>query len=349
MKYFSTLRLPVIMILIFLISPSCKKDNPDTDIKEVEKDIFASVEHLGVCYGPFHYKDQNDGSEIPKSQIEEDLALIAKNFDFFRTYTVASGMDKVVEVANEKGLEVALGVHCYPDDASSTKSDIDKAVQVAKQHPSVVMCIVIGNETNSKINDNPNYVKPTIVAGYMDYAHEKMVAAGLTIPLTACITGTGADEKNTYPHEDYAGPILQKCKDLNKVDHRIVLLNIYPYFAPGSNPANIDQNMIWSYGHGMSNAEDNFGLEVIIGEIGWPSAKDSVQNDRESIANMEVNFKTTLSWVDGKNSYNKSYNSFWFEMFDEPWKKIRGPVEPYWGLYAKDGATTPKFTIPPLQ
>ena len=220
---------------------------------------------------------------------------------------------------------------------------------MAKQHPSVVMCIVIGNETNSKINDNPNYVKPTIVAGYMDYAHEKMITAGLKMPLTACITGTGADDKSTYPHEDYAGLILQKCKDLNNVNHRIVLLNIYPYFAPGSNPANINTNMEWSYEHGMSNAEDNFGLEVIIGEIGWPSAKDSIQNDRESIANMKVNFNTALSWVDGKNKYNKAYNSFWFEMFDEPWKKIRGPVEPYWGLYEKDGAQIPKFTIPALQ
>ena len=352
MKYFSSLRLPVIMILLLLFSSSsCKKDSddPSTDIKEVEKDIFATVEHLGICYGPFHYSDQNDGSEIAKSQIETDLSLIKKNFDFFRTYTVASGMDKVVEVASNKGLQVALGVHCYPDDSDKTKADIDMAVQMAKQHPTVVMCIVIGNETNSRINNNPNYVKPTIVAGYMDYAHEKMVAAGLKMPLTACITGTGADNENTYPHEDYAGLILQKCKDLNSVNHRIVLLNIYPYFAPGSNPANINTNMEWSYEHGMSNAEDNFGLEVIIGEIGWPSAKDSIQNDRESIANMEVNFNTTLSWVDGKNKYNKAYNSFWFEMFDEPWKKIHGPVEPYWGLYEKDGVQTPKFTIPALQ
>ena len=123
MKYFSSLRLPVIMILLLLFSSSCKKDSddPSTDIKEVEKDIFATVEHLGICYGPFHYSDQNDGSEIPKSQIEKDLTLIKNNFDFFRTYTVASGMDKVVEVASKIGLQVAVGVHCYPDDSDKTR------------------------------------------------------------------------------------------------------------------------------------------------------------------------------------------------------------------------------------
>lgn len=339
------------MVLLFFVIVSCKNESSDTpspEAQEVEKDVFASVEHLGVCYGPYH----NDGqapldTAISKAQMEADLTLISKNFDFFRTYTVADSMDQVVGIAASLGLELALGAHCYPDDSVTTIAEIDKAIMAAKQHPSTVMCIVIGNETNLKYQ-NPNYVPPAKVAEYMDYAHTKMIAEGLDMPLSACITGTGADDKNTYPHEDYAGPILQKCKDLNKVHHRLIFLTIYPYFGAGSNPANIDGNMQWSYEHGMSNAEDNFDLCVMIGEIGWPSANDGKPTSRENVANMETNFKASLNWVDGKNIYNKAYNSFWFEMFDEPWKVKYGPIESYWGLYEKNGAQTPKFPIPDL-
>ncbi len=336
----------IVLILTILSCNSDNNDNPEPEVQEVEKDVFASVEHLGVCYSPYHNDGQAPGTAIPKSQIEADLTLISSHFDFFRTYTVADGMEEVVSIANAKGLQVALGVHCYPGDSISTKSDIDKAIAASKQFPSTVMCIVIGNETNRK-NGNPNYVAPDIVAGYMDYAHSRMIDEGLLMPITACLTGAGANKNDTGPDSEYALPVLKKCQELNKVHHQIVLLNIYPYFAPNSKPGDIAPNMQWSYQNEISNAEDNFGLGVIIGEIGWPSAKNDTATSRENVANEELNFKATLSWVDGKNIYNKAYNSFWFEMFDEPWKGTSG-VEAYWGLYEKNGAQSPKFTIPQL-
>ena len=101
----------------------------------------------------------------------------------------------------------------------------------------------------------------------------------------------------------------------------------------------------------MSNAEKNFDLCVVIGEIGWPSGTDNngTKTARENPVNEGINFKASLRWVDGKNFLNKAYNSFWFEMFDEPWKKNEPKgVGPSWGIYEQNGAQTPKFTIPPL-
>ena len=345
----------ILFVLLIFTFVSCKKDSDNSEdtansqatIQEPEKDFFSTVEHMGVCYGPYHHDGQAPGTAIPKSQIETDLALIAKNFDFFRTYTVADGMDQVVEVAKSKSLEVALGVWCYPGNEASTKADIDVAVTLAKQYPNTVSCIVIGNETNVPGN---NYVAPATVATYMDYTKTKL--GSTAIPISACITGAGAANKNASSRDDYCGPILQKCKNLNAVHHQVILLNIYPYFAPGSNPADITANMQWSYNNGMSNAEKNFGLTVVIGEIGWPSGtKDNgTHTSRENPTNEGINFNATLKWVDGNNYLNQAYNSFWFEMFDEPWK-VGEPngVGPSWGIYEKNGATTPKFTIPPLQ
>ncbi len=348
MNLFNKMKWIIPVITILLAITACqKKDNSDTpNIQETEKDLFTAVEHLGVCYGPYHYDSLEPLKQtISKAQIESDLTLISKHFGFLRTYTVADGMDQVVEIAATKGLEVALGVNCYPGDATTTKSDIDKAIEVAKAHPSVVMCIAIGNETNKK---GPTYVEPSIVAGYMDYAHTKMLATGLSMPLTACITGTGAQHPHTIDPtvEVYAGEILQKCKDLNKPQHQVVLLTIYPYWG-NSQPDNIDVTMNWSYNNGISNCEENFGLTVIIGEIGWPS-KNNPTSPRETVTNMETNFGVSLKWVNGNNFLNKAYNSFWFEMFDEPFKYKENGVGPYWGLYGKGGKETPKFDIPKL-
>ncbi len=346
-KYLLILFASVMMTVV-----SCKKDDDNSDsgspapieADEPKNDLFTSVEHMGICYGPYHYDGQAPGTTIPDSQIEADLDLIVRNFDFLRTYTIADNMDYVVEVASAKGLEVALGVHCYPGNATQTKADIDKAIAAIKKHPSTVMCLVIGNETD--LEGSSGYVPAATVAGYMDYAHTKMNAEGLIMPLTSCITGNGANPGNV----NYAKDILQKCKDLNKTDHQVVLLTIYPYYGNGQ-PGDISGNMQWSYNNGMSNAENNFGLEVIIGEIGWPSgtANNGTPTSRENIANEETNFKVTLKWIDGSNFLNQAYNTFWFEMFDEPWKTNEpNGIGPSWGIYKKNGATTPKFTIPPL-
>ncbi|MFC2106803.1 hypothetical protein ACFLRY_00560 [Bacteroidota bacterium] len=347
-----------IMILagvLLMTFVSCKKDSDDssnlsndTPVQEPELDIIASVEHLGICYGPYHYDGQEPGKAIPKSQIEADLDLIAKHFDFFRTYTVADGMDKVAEVAKDKGLEVSVGVYCYPNDEASTKKDIDIAVMMAKNFPTTVTSIVVGNETNVQ---GKNYVKPTTVASYMDYAHSKMQQESVNLPLTSCITGNGATQKYTGSTDDYCGVIMQKCKDLNPPHHQIIYLTIYPYYGNGE-PGNIDGNMFWSYHHGIQNAEDTLGLCVVIGEIGWPTAYNNNPADttkRENIINQRTNFPVTLKWIDGNNFLKKAYNSYWFEMFDEPWKTDEpNGIAPFWGLYKKNGATKPNFPIPPL-
>ncbi|MCF8227878.1 MAG: hypothetical protein K9G58_11590 [Bacteroidales bacterium] len=340
-----------LFLMTFVLASCEKEEDPDDTaelaVLEAHKDIATSIEHMGICYSPYHNDGQAPGTFIPKSQIEADLNLIAKHFDFMKTYTVADGMEQVVSVASAKNLEVAIGVHCYPNNANQTKADIDKAVQAIKNHPSHVLALVIGNETNLH---GPNYVHPATVAGYMQYGHDKLKAVGLNIRVTSCITGVGADNTGNYQNQDYCGPILQKCRDLNDEDHRVIFMTVYPYYGNGQ-PGDIAGNMQWSYNHGMSNAENNFGLGVVISEIGWPTGvnNNGTPTGRENVANAEINFKATLDWVNGKNFRNTAYNAFWFEMFDETWKTDEpNGIGPSWGLYEKNGAQTPKFPIPAL-
>lgn len=314
---------------------------------EPTQDIFSARAHMGVNYGPFHYDNQNTGTQIPLSQIKTDLTLIASTFKFMRTYTVSNGLDQVVPEAASRSIEVALGVHCYPNDAVSTKADIDLAVSRTAEHPSTVTAIVVGNETNL---DGPNYVDDATVAGYMEYAKQKLTAAGLTgITVSSCITGVGGLTGGSGNNHG-CPQIMQRCVSLNTDGDKVIFMTIYPYYGQKYNnlntPSDISGNMQWSHDNGMAQAEA-LGLGVVIGEIGWPSSGNDP--NMENATNEGLNFTATLKWINGSNIYNKTYNTLWFSMFDEPWKTGEPfGIGPYWGLYAANGATQPKFTIPPL-
>ncbi|MEI8006847.1 MAG: glycosyl hydrolase family 17 protein [Bacteroidota bacterium] len=340
-----------VIISMIAVTASCAKEKSTVDNKqpvEPVQDIFFAKEHMGVNYGPFHYNGQNPGTQVPLTQIQTDLTLIANTFNFIRTYTVANGMDQVVPEAAARSIQVALGVHCYPNDTVSTKADIDLAVSRTAAFPSAVTAIVVGNETNL---DGPNYVNDSTVAGYMDYVKQKLTAAGLTgITVSSCITGTGGlpgVTGNSHP----CPQIMQRCVSLNSQGDQVIFMTIYPYYGQkygGQNtPSDISGNMQWSHDNGMAQAEV-LGLGVVIGEIGWPSSGND--STMENAGNEGLNFAATLLWINGSNIYSKSYNTLWFSMFDEPWKTGEPfNVGPYWGLYAANGATQPKFTIPPLQ
>ncbi len=340
-----------VIISMIAVTVSCAKKQTTVDNKqpvEPRQDIFIASGHMGVNYGPFHYDGQNPGTQVPLTQIQADLTLIAQTFTFIRTYTVANGMDQVVPAAAALGIQVALGVYCYPGDSVSTKADIDLAVSRAAGYPTFVTAIVIGNETNV---DGPNYVGDSTVAGYMYYAKQQLTAASLTgITVSSCITGVGGFPGGISPSHG-CPQIMQNCVSLNSQGDQVIFMTIYPYYGQKYNgqntPSDISGNMQWSHDNGMAQAEA-LGLDVVIGEIGWPSTGND--STMENAGNEGLNFAATLLWINGSNIYSESYNTLWFSMFDEPWKTGEPfNVGPYWGLYAANGATQPKFTIPPLQ
>ena len=343
----------LMVIAVIAVMTGCNKKDSDTEYlatptpAEPFKDIFEAKAHMGINYGPFHYNGQAPGTQIPVSQIQADLTTIAKNFQFIRTYTVADGLDQVIPQAAARGIEVAAGIHCYPNDASKTKADIDLAVNRASANPYTVTALVVGNETNLL---GVNYVPDATVAGYMDYARQKLSAAGLDhISVSSCITGVGG-LPNGMGDNKPCPKIMEKCVSLNKHEDRVIFMTIYPYYGQKANnqnnPGNIAGNMEWSYNNGMAQAVA-MGIDVVIGEIGWPSGGNDP--NMENVPNMKTNFTATLNWINGKNIYNKAFNTLWFSIFDEPWKTAEPfGIGPHWGLYGPNGATTPKFTIPPL-
>ena len=101
MKFLIRTKVPILMVLMLFVIVSCKNDvdNPTPEnhnIQEAKKDVIVTLEHMGICYGPYHKSGQAPGTAISLQQIETDISIIAVHFDFFRTYTVADNMDQVV-------------------------------------------------------------------------------------------------------------------------------------------------------------------------------------------------------------------------------------------------------------
>jgi exo-beta-1,3-glucanase (GH17 family) len=261
---------------------------------------------MGVCYSPYHQQG-GPGPGYTEADVEADMAIIAKHFHSIRTYTVQFANIYNVRAASKHNLKVCLGAWIFQGDWSRTQSEITTAAEQVFEHPGTVVHFIVGNEVDRpKLNYTPGEVLQA-----MKYARKTLDGYGPNdIPVTVCFTGTVLQPGN--PSSAIWSETVNACE-------KLVYLTVYPWYG-NSPPGNIDPNMQWSYDHGMKQVEAR-GKQVVIGEIGWPSA-----GGREtSVENEKLNFGVTNAWVLGKNPLNKPYEAFWFEMFDEPWKTEEGP------------------------
>ncbi|KAG0296713.1 hypothetical protein BGZ96_008758 [Linnemannia gamsii] len=118
--------------------------------------------------------------------------------------------------------------------------------------------------------------------------------------------------------------------------------NIHPYFSgtPAAGAANWTIN---EYENKITANPTPLGLKGVISEVGWPSAPESavyLQGSIPGLANMQT---VVDGFVCQANAAGIPY--YWFEFKDEPWKVNPDvPVEPYWGIFDKDGKL--KIKIP---
>lgn len=296
--------------------------------------LFGGSNMMGVCYAPFHQAATVKKSSYTKSDVDADLKITAKHFGFIRTYTVQDCQKHLPELCNKHSLGLALGCWIFPGDKTRTETEIDTALTEANKYPDQVKIIVIGNEVDLASNG----YKYKEVKTAFDYAVAQLPSYPniSSVPLTICMTGNG-------PTSSTWSPLLS-------IMQSYAFLTIYPWYGQKGNhennpnqfpmtPGDITGNMQYSYQNGMSQAI-SAGLEVVIAEIGWPSAGDT--NADTSWKSEVTNFNATCQWINGTNAYNTAFITMWFEMFDEPWKTAEGTWGPHWGVYGSGTSPTIK-------
>jgi exo-beta-1,3-glucanase (GH17 family) len=257
------------------------------------------------------------------------MAIIAAGgFSHIRTYGVDGGNQWNVEKATKHGLKLAVGVWVDPNDAAKANAQIDLALGQAqtaalKYGKALELDLVIGNEVDR--TDVARY-SPEQIHNAMAYANSKKPGyVSITARVTTCFSGTVLANKPEW------SKVVDYCDT-------VVYLTVYPWYAGQgiANPDNIDPQMQWSWDNGLRQVAQR-GKQVLIAEIGWPSAG----RQDATVENERINYGVTKKWV--TSGPHGAFDTFWFEMFDEPWKTGEGAQGPHWGLCNSGPSPQPKF------
>jgi exo-beta-1,3-glucanase (GH17 family) len=263
-----------------------------------------------VSYAPFRGNDSplDEATRVPARDIEEDLTKLARLTDCVRTYSTENGLDQVPEIAKRLGLKVIQGLW-LGSDRKKNRVRIDATVALAKQYRDTITAIVVGNEVLLR----GELAAPDIA----EVLREVKAATGIPV--------TYADVWEYW---------LRNRELAQAVD--FITIHILPYwedFPISAEQAGAHVDSI------RGRVAASFpGKDILIGEVGWPSAGRM----REGALPSPANQARVLEEVMARARANH-YRVNLIEAFDQPWKrKLEGTVGGYWGLLTS-GGRDPKF------
>ena len=263
-----------------------------------------------VSYTPFRGAQTplDPSTMIPASQIEDDLTALATITDCVRTYSVDFGLDQIAGIAARHGLKVMQGLW-LSSNPDKSRYQVETAVALANKYPGTIRSIVVGNEVLLRGEMTATDLARTI----------RSVKGRVSVPVT---------------YADVWEYWLRNSDIANAVD--FITIHILPYWedfpiAAGVASAHVDA--IRRQVAGAFPAKD-----VLIGEVGWPSAGRMREGARPSRVNQARVIQDVLAL-----SKRENFHVNIIEAYDQPWKRaLEGTVGGHWGLL--DGKTrAPKF------
>jgi exo-beta-1,3-glucanase (GH17 family) len=263
-----------------------------------------------LSYSPFRGSQTplDAGTLVSPAQIDDDLARLAKITDCVRTYSTEFGQDKVAEIASRHGLKVLQGLW-LSSRADKNREQIETAVALANRYPDTIRAVVVGNEV--------------LLRG--ELSSEQIGAIIREVKSRVKVAVTYADVWEFWLRNQDLAPAVD-----------FVTIHILPYWEDfpiaardaGAHVDSIRRRMVAAFP----------GKEVVIGEVGWPSAGRMREGALPSPANQARVIQDVLAL--GKRDH---FRVNVIEAFDEPWKRaLEGTVGGHWGLL-DDASRAPKF------
>ena len=254
-----------------------------------------------VSYAPFRGEQTplSPTTHISAEQISEDLAQLAKVSDCVRTYSIDSGLDQVPELAAKVGLKVIQGIWLSGNRQKSAVQ-IATGVRLAKEFPSTITALVVGNEVLLRGEMSQSDLAATI----------RLVKSQVQVPVT---------------YADVWEYWLRYREVFDAVD--FVTIHILPFWEDFPIRAKYAAAHVESIRRRMEVAFP--GKEILIGETGWPSAgrmRDAALPSRTNQA------RVVSEILDLAKRNNFRVNLI--EAYDQPWKRqLEGTMGGYWGLF----------------
>lgn len=360
-----------LIVNLFACNSSSKKE-----VKMKEKsisEILGNPDYLAMCYGGYRFDSRRVQPSI--SQLKEDMKILfAMGVRIIRTYNVhmphAINAIKAIEELKQQDpqfeMYVMLGawIDCknawtgfepiHEEESERNAIEIERAVQLANEHPDIVKIISVGNEAMVKWAAD-YYVMPGVILKWVNHLQELKKQNKLPSDLWI----TSSDNFASWG----GGDDLYKVEELNQLIAAVdyISLHTYPMHDTHYNPvfwgvleeeaALSDQDKVeasmkraLSYAQSQYNAVKDYmhslGIDkpVHIGETGWASYCNGMYGNHGSMACDEykegIYYKLLREWTS-----KEQIACFYFEAFDEPWKDASNPEgsENHFGLFTVDG------------
>jgi glucan 1,3-beta-glucosidase len=265
-----------------------------------------------ISYAPFRNNQTSlsQATQVSREQIAEDLAQLAQISNCVRTYATDLGLDQIPELAARQGLKVIQGIFLDKDHQKNA-TQISAAVRLAKQYPGTIIALVVGNETLLRKDITASDLAATL----------RSVKAQVDVPVTyADVWEFWLTNRELYDAVDF------------------VTVHILPYWE--NVPIRAEEAAAHVGAIRRRIASEFPGKEVLIGEIGWPSAGRMRGTALPSPVNQARVVSEILDLAQREN-----FRVNLFEAYDESWKReIEGTVGGSWGLF---DATQRSLKYPP--
>jgi exo-beta-1,3-glucanase (GH17 family) len=254
-----------------------------------------------VSYAPFRGEQTplSATTHLSAEQISEDLAQLVKISDCVRTYSIDHGLDQVPGLAAKVGLKVIQGIW-LSSNRQKNAVQIATAVRLAKEYPSTITALVVGNEVLLRGEMTQSDLAATI----------RLVKSQVTVPVT---------------YADVWEFWLRYREIYSAVD--FVTIHILPYWEDLPVRAKYAAVHVEAIRRRMEVAFP--GKEILIGETGWPS----MGRMRDAALPSRTNQARVVSEILDLAKREK-FRVNLIEAYDQPWKReLEGTVGGYWGLF----------------
>ncbi len=263
-----------------------------------------------MSYTPFRPGETplDKATHASADRIEADLVKLARLTGCIRTYATDNGLDQVPAIAQRLGIKVLQGLWLSRD-RKKNRVQIDTTIDLARRFPGAISGIVVGNEV--------------LLRG-------ELPAEDIAAVLREVKAATG----KPVTYADVWEFWLRNRELAATVD--FVTIHILPYWEDFPISADLAGAHVDAIRSKVAAAFP--GKEILIGEVGWPSAGRMREGALPSRSNQAHILEEVMARARAKN-----YRVNLIEAFDQPWKRtLEGTVGGYWGLF---GGTVrePKF------
>jgi exo-beta-1,3-glucanase (GH17 family) len=263
-----------------------------------------------VSYAPFHGEQGpfTPAFDVSDAEIEADLERLSPFTSCVRSYSAAKVQGKITKLAGRHNLKVLQGIWLGRNRADNRR-EIEAALTLARRYPGVIEAFIVGNEALLRGELSPADIKT--------YLEEVRRRGGLPV--------TYADVWEYW----LKAPELADAVDF-------VTIHILPYWEDDPVSARDAVAHVREVRERMAQAFP--GKEILIGEVGWPSAGRMRGPALPSPANQARVLSGVVAAAEATG-----WKLNLIEAYDQPWKRlIEGMTGGCWGLF-DDGTRTQKF------